>query len=67
MALDAYSILNDETFTPLGSGDGDPVVGLDPNGEEFFIVVATTLLDRNLDGSRRWLQQQEYVRGGGRP
>ena len=66
MALDALSILNDRTFTPLGVETGNPVAGLDPNGEEFFIVVATTLGDRNLDGSRRWLDLREYVRGGDR-
>ena len=67
MALDAYSILNDRAYTPLAVDTGDPVAALDPNGEEFFIVVATTLVDRKLDGSRRWLQPKEYVRGGGRP
>ena len=68
MALDAYSILNDRANTPLGVDNGDPVAALDPNGEEFFIIVATTLFVRDQYGNRHWLTTPtEYVRGGGRP
>jgi len=68
MALDALSILNDRSYTPVGVGDGDPVAALDPNGEEFFIIVATDLTVREHFGrSKRWLQYPEYVRGGDRP
>ena len=68
MALDAYSILNDGVYTPLGVETGNPVAALDPSGEEFFIIVATTLAVREQFGNRHWLTNPtEYVRGGGRP
>lgn len=69
MALDALSILNDPTYTPLAAGSGDPFVGSDTSAPEgFFIIVATTLATRDQEGNRHWLSHpEEYVRGGGRP
>lgn len=68
MALDALSIINDATFTPLGV-NSDVLAGLDPNGEEFFIVVATTLRVREHYGStKHWLTTPpDFHRGGGNP
>lgn len=69
MALNPLSILNDPTFTPLVVHDADPVYALDAaTGEEFFIVVGTTLRIRRLEDEGGWLASPlRLVRGGGRP
>jgi hypothetical protein len=65
--LDALSILNDPTYTPLAAGDGDPVA-TDRTDNGVFIVVATTLRVRGQEADREWLKHpQTLVRGGGRP
>lgn len=65
--LDANSILNDPTYTPLAVGGGDPLA-TNPGDTGVFIVVDTTLRVRSSGANREWLKHPEtLVRGGGRP
>jgi len=66
--LDANSILNDPTYTPLATEAGNPFA---TNRGELgvFIVVRTTLRNRSPFGRiKYWLSSPvRLVRGGGRP
>lgn len=65
--LDALSILNDPTYTPLAAGSGDPVA-TNPSDTGVFIVVASTLRVSGSEANREWLKHPlRLVRGGGRP
>lgn len=65
--LNALSILNDPTYTPLAVGSGDPLA-TNPTDTGVFIVVDSTLRVRGSGANREWLKHPErLVRGGGRP
>lgn len=67
--MDVLSMVNDPTYTPIGSGTNDLLAGSDSDDPGFFLVVATTLRNRRPFGRIKYWLSTPYrlVRGGGRP